>query len=245
MHGIQKISFFYVKWLNNKYFIFLSKFYYKYGPTRINCFKPVKVIIMKTTAALISFAAILAITNANPVPRVVGGTDAKLNEFPYQISIQYEGRHHCGGSILNEYYILTAAHCATAVSDTIIIAGAHNLHQFSGHEQIRHVEEFINHENSTSEVGPYDIALIKLTEPLILNEFVQPISLPKANKYPEGNATISGWGSTSRELDPIFPDVLQVKIKLLVCKELFKFSFKRRKQLCQFMTKICALDVGH
>lgn len=173
---------------------------------------------MKTTAVLISFTVILAITNANPVPRVVGGTDAELNEFPYQISIQYKGRHHCGGSILNECYILTAAHCARAVSDTIIIAGAHNLRQFSGHEQIRHIEEFINHENSTSDVGPYDIALIKLTDPLILNEFVQPISLPRANQYPEGNAVISGWGSTSRELDPIFPDVLQVKTKTLCAK---------------------------
>lgn len=165
---------------------------------------------MKIFYVLISLV-ILSTTCANPTHRVVGGIDVYPHEFPYQISIQYNGNHHCGGSILNQNYILTAAHCAKPTNATIVIAGGHNLKQLNGHEQVRNIEEFINHENSTDQVGPYDIALIRVTEPFVMNEFVQPIALPSKNsEYPTGDAVISGWGSTSREWEPNFPNVLQV-----------------------------------
>ena len=43
--------------------------------------------------------------------RIVGGVDTTIEEIPYQISLQYWGSHACGGAILNENTILTAAHC--------------------------------------------------------------------------------------------------------------------------------------
>ena len=43
--------------------------------------------------------------------RIVGGWEARLNEFPYQISVQWRGSHVCGGSLLDRYHVLTAAHC--------------------------------------------------------------------------------------------------------------------------------------
>lgn len=46
-------------------------------------------------------------------------------------------------------------------------------------------------------VAPYDIALLKLEKPLAFNEFVQPIALPEPESTPEGEVTLSGWGSIS------------------------------------------------
>ena len=43
--------------------------------------------------------------------RIVGGQDAAEAAFPYQVSLQNYGSHFCGGSILNENWILTAGHC--------------------------------------------------------------------------------------------------------------------------------------
>jgi secreted trypsin-like serine protease len=43
--------------------------------------------------------------------RIVGGQDAKPNEFPWQISLQYGGSHVCGGSVLDSGLVITAAHC--------------------------------------------------------------------------------------------------------------------------------------
>lgn len=54
---------------------------------------------------------ILYILGAALDTRIVGGEDAELGEYPHQISLRFQGRHTCGGSILHSLYILTAAHC--------------------------------------------------------------------------------------------------------------------------------------
>lgn len=45
--------------------------------------------------------------------RILGGNYANDGQFPYLISLRQRAAnfHLCGGSILNEYWILTAAHC--------------------------------------------------------------------------------------------------------------------------------------
>ncbi|KAJ8932960.1 hypothetical protein NQ314_014339, partial [Rhamnusium bicolor] len=43
--------------------------------------------------------------------RVIGGKNASILEFPYQVSVRKYGQHICGGSIFHNSYILTAAHC--------------------------------------------------------------------------------------------------------------------------------------
>lgn len=52
----------------------------------------------------------------SPRKRIIGGTLANINDFPWQIVLFFEQIQICGGSLINDRYILTAAHCIASFS---------------------------------------------------------------------------------------------------------------------------------
>jgi len=66
---------------------------------------------MKLSLVSLLAVSICAFTAASPSNRIIGGVPAAVGEFPYVITLQYDGSHICGGIIYNEQWILTAAKC--------------------------------------------------------------------------------------------------------------------------------------
>ena len=99
--------------------------------------------------------------------RIVGGHGAKPGQFPYHVSLQIhlkvppfdEDLHVCGASIINEMWLLTAAHCFENMEEMfedldiprssysfIIKAGRHNIaKEHEDGEQVLEVDKFFNH----------------------------------------------------------------------------------------------------
>jgi secreted trypsin-like serine protease len=50
------------------------------------------------------------------LPRIVNGTNAEIEEFPFLVSLRYKSSHSCAGSLISELWIVTAAHCLGLVS---------------------------------------------------------------------------------------------------------------------------------
>jgi len=135
--------------------------------------------------------------------KIVGGEEAEPHSIPYQISFQYDsGFHFCGGAVVREDVIMTAAHCCVgqSASEVRVVAGDHNLSTDEGTEQKREVTNIIIHEHYNSATSEDDICLLVLKDPLDFSDgTVAAAKLPKqGQEWEAGEASVvSGWGTLS------------------------------------------------
>ncbi|KAF7412582.1 hypothetical protein HZH66_001478 [Vespula vulgaris] len=159
-------------------------------------------------------------------PHIISGADAKNGKYPYHVSLQWGAtasrlQHFCGGAIINKNWILTAAHCVSSVptfGKFVVKAGKYNLRSTETDEQTAIVEKSIVHESYMGGVVPYDIALLKLKTPLLLNNAISAVNLPSNGSIPNKYSYyfLSGWGSISTTSTAEMADNLQeVAAKLL------------------------------
>lgn len=131
--------------------------------------------------------------------RIVGGTEAAPHSWPWQVSIIIpSGEHHCGGSIINNQWILSAAHCfiRKTATDFFVRLGKHNIGYGEPGEIIVRIKKIIQHHSFTSSPFYHDISLLKI-EPISFNDKLIPVCLaPPGSHLPVGTYTyVTGWGS--------------------------------------------------
>ena len=132
--------------------------------------------------------------------RIVGGDEA-LSPIPWQVHIHISNGFTCGGTILDEETILSAAHCfhpLRSINNNDYIEAGIRLESSSSGQRVL-VQEIINHPNYNSRTHDNDIAILKLKTHLTFNENVQPACLPKPSFAPEETgeqSVLSGWGTT-------------------------------------------------
>lgn len=162
----------------------------------------------------------LAPTGAAAVqPRIVGGQPAPITVVPWQVSLVV-GNAFCGGALISDTWILTAAHCVQGVAPESIRAsvGSSVLSQPGAPLPVSAV--YVNPEwNTNSYTG--DVALIQLAAPVPLTAQVQPIALPDdldAATWPAAGTpgTISGWGSTDSSQPSLQNDLLSAGLVVVV-----------------------------
>lgn len=131
-----------------------------------------------------------------PIEKIVGGEDTEIEQIPWQVWLG-----GCGGTIIGEEWVVTAAHCGPGVGDDVY-AGMTSISD--GADQMRTVAEVFYHpgwDGNTS--NGHDIALIRVSVPFTFNTKVQPI--PYATPADEANgltdpctlSLVSGWGTLS------------------------------------------------
>ncbi|XP_052131211.1 chymotrypsinogen A-like [Frankliniella occidentalis] len=164
-----------------------------------------------------------------PRLQMVGGKDAALGQFPWQVSIQTlipntmwlkaVPWHICGGSLVAEGWVLTAAHCIWGVSQRSLrvdaVLGIANLKlQAEGAQRITVARMFAHAKYdhyARGGVGPNDIGMLKLARKAKLSETVKLVPINNVNGVDgEGTTTLSGWGSISQDGSrPVYPEQLQ------------------------------------
>ena len=127
--------------------------------------------------------------------RIVGGLEASVNQFPYQVSMQYYGEHVCGGTVIDPDHVLTAAHCCFGPQSAIsVVAGVKYLNDEG---QRRAVNRVTLHELYRDDRVEYDICLLRLNGAFQLdNVTVAAVDMAREVTQNGEECVVAGWGST-------------------------------------------------
>ncbi|CAL1537443.1 unnamed protein product [Lymnaea stagnalis] len=135
---------------------------------------------------------------------IIAGGPAPEKVFPWQVGLVSSGGS-CGGVLISSSWALTAAHCPVG-KNTIGVLGSSlfDVHTHQTHKQIRRVKIAVRYEKISLKSLLNDVALVKFDSPVVLNDYVRPICLPKKGDVFDGvNACfISGWGRLSESPGP-------------------------------------------
>jgi len=140
--------------------------------------------------------------NAKNGNRIVGGQKTDPQEWPWMAALLRDGSdQYCGGVLITNAHVLTAAHCVKPFSKESITVrlGEYTFDQTqdSSHRDFR-IRSIQQHERYNTETYENDIAIISLQGSVeTFNDFIWPICLPPADnrKYDGEKATVTGWGT--------------------------------------------------
>ncbi|GJQ74219.1 hypothetical protein Trydic_g19126 [Trypoxylus dichotomus] len=150
---------------------------------------------------------------SNTQYRVVGGSYADLGDHPWAVLLQYLSKGKmsfgCGGTLINQRYVLTAGHCIKDrnVKLVNVVLGEHNTSSpidcfyksCAPEPKVIRIEKIIEHPGWTDGRPQFydDIALLRLSEDVEFSNFIQPICLPSPRSVPAWSTklTVAGWGT--------------------------------------------------
>ncbi|EDV35576.1 uncharacterized protein Dana_GF12546 [Drosophila ananassae] len=173
--------------------------------------------------------------------RIVGGTTTTISSFPWQISLQRNGGHSCGGSIYSNNIIVTAAHCLQSVSASSLKVRAGSSYWSSGGTLVN-VASFRNHEGYNANTMVNDIAVIRLSSSLTYGSAIKAIGLASSNPANGASATVSGWGTQSYGSSSIPSQLQYVNLKIVSQAQCASSTYGYGSQIKS--TMLCAYTVG-
>ncbi|XP_061096488.1 mast cell protease 3-like [Conger conger] len=163
---------------------------------------------------------------------IVNGREAKPHSRPYMVSVQRNNVHICGGFLVSNFFIMTAAHCWKGERLTVLL-GAHDINK--KHEGKRaEVEMYYKHPDFRKPDN--DIMLLQLKTAVKKTEKVQWIPLPKKDEdvKPGTICSVAGWGAlkTNGSGSPRLQEVEVTVVDRNMCREMWGKIPITRRMMC-------------
>lgn len=138
-----------------------------------------------------------------PLP-IIGGGNTTIADHPWQVGLLYSDvannyqAQFCGGSLVNRWWVVTAAHCVEGFrpDEVDVLLGTGDLNVLGAGQRIP-VAEVIVHPDYNSITSDSDIALLRLSQPAPASATPIPLIDESPLADPGVMATVSGWGDTT------------------------------------------------
>jgi len=159
----------------------------------------------------------------DPRGKIVGGFEAEEHEWPWIVALFIDDMWFCGGALISDEFVLTAAHCAEDATRFDVMAGAHNVRASSEPERVE-ISSYNGwtHPEWNSNDLSNDLALIRLPEKITFNDYIKPACLPTPDLIAEAGFLVTpiGWGKPSDSAGGISPVLRMVQdLPLITNKE--------------------------
>ncbi|XDA83726.1 hypothetical protein R6Z07F_013613 [Ovis aries] len=140
--------------------------------------------------------------------KIIGGYTCIRSSQPWQAALLQgpQRRFLCGGSLLSDQWVITAAHCARLILRVAL--GKHNLKIPEATQQVLRVVRQVPHPQYNSRTNDNDLMLLQLERPARLGPGVRPISVASSCAGAGTSCLVSGWGTTSSPIAR-YPNSLQ------------------------------------
>merc|ERR1719239_283807 len=167
------------------------------------------------------------IPNRKSQNRIVGGQDADIGEYPWQVFVittENSEQYMCGGTIVGKRHIITAAHCVVGRVDRVeLTIGATHMRKPHGkiiRQDIRDIRVHPYYRKDMYGLAVHDIAVLVLDHPIDLKTYphIKPACLPKTGVTSEDfvgkTGTVTGWGNTKKAKGKTWP-LQEVELSVL------------------------------
>ncbi|NWR93399.1 ENTK Enteropeptidase, partial [Furnarius figulus] len=164
----------------------------------IQCYQ---TIFLNSLVTLISSACGIHLVTQNNTTKIVNGSDARREFWPWIVSLHFNFLPVCGASLVSDEWLVTAAHCVYGrqlkPSRWQAVLGLYAQSDLTEPSTVvRNIDRIIMNPRYMKETKDSDIALMHLQHKVQYTDYIQPICLPEKNQQflPGINCSIAGWG---------------------------------------------------
>ncbi|XP_065258970.1 serine protease 27-like [Emys orbicularis] len=168
--------------------------------------------------------------------RILNGQAAKDGAWPWQVSVQQNGSYICGGSLISESWVVSAAQCFTPSVDSSayrVQLGEKRIFDQTRNQTYSLVKRVVLHPSYDSNTYQADIALLELEKPTVFTATISPVCLLDASvRAPAGKPCwVTGWGNLFPQTGISRPSTLHevevLAVDSMSCNSRFREALKK------------------